>query len=55
MSITFAKLYGGARKQIVDASLGQDAQIFRNVAASIADIAEAWETVRKMNDSKKGN
>lgn len=55
MSITFARLYGGARKQIVDASLGQDAQVFRNVAASIADIAEAWETVRKMNGTKKGN
>jgi flagellar protein FliS len=55
MSITFAKLYAGARRQIVDGSLEQDPQVFRNIAASIADIAEAWETVRKMNAPKKGN
>ena len=55
LSVTLARLYAGARKQIVDASLGQDAHIFRNVAASIADIAEAWETVRKMNAPKAKN
>lgn len=55
MSITFAKLYAGARKQIVDGSLGQDANVFRAVAANMVEIAEAWETVRKMNAGKVGN
>ncbi|MBB3877641.1 flagellar protein FliS [Sphingomonas pseudosanguinis] len=55
MSITFAKLYAGARKQIVDGSLGQDANVFRAVAANMVEIAEAWETVRKMNAGKAGN
>lgn len=55
MSITFAKLYAGARKQIVDGSLGKDANVFRAVAANMVEIAEAWETVRKMNAGKAGN
>ncbi|MGE7205850.1 flagellar protein FliS [Sphingomonas sp. NPDC019816] len=55
MSITFAKLYAGARKQIVDGSLGQDAQLFRTVAANMLEIAEAWETVRKMNAANAKN
>ena len=54
MSITFAKLYAGARRQIVDGSLDQNPQVFRDVAASIADIAEAWETVRQMNKARAG-
>lgn len=52
ISITFAKLYTGARRQIVEGSLDQNPQVFRDVAASIADIAEAWETVRQMNKKK---
>ena len=55
MSITFAKLYAGARKQIVDGSLGQDANVFRAVAANMVEIAEAWETVRKMNAGNTKN
>ncbi|MDQ1229046.1 flagellar protein FliS [Sphingomonas sp. SORGH_AS_0879] len=49
MSITFAKLYAGARRQIVDGSLDQNPKLFRDVADNIADIAEAWETVRQMS------
>ncbi|WP_294237074.1 flagellar protein FliS [uncultured Sphingomonas sp.] len=52
ISITFARLYAGARRQIVDGSLDKNPQVFRDVATNIADIAEAWETVRQMN--KKG-
>ncbi|MCT8001108.1 flagellar protein FliS [Sphingomonas sanguinis] len=52
ISRTFAKLYVGARRQIVDGSLDQNPQVFRDVATNIADIAEAWETVRKMNTAK---
>ncbi|WP_367271117.1 flagellar export chaperone FliS [uncultured Sphingomonas sp.] len=46
LSVTLARLYAGARKQIVDASLGQDPQPFREVATSMAEIAEAWRTIR---------
>jgi flagellar protein FliS len=54
MSITFARLYAGARRQIVDGSLDQNPQVFRDVATNIADIAEAWETVRQMSKAKAG-
>ena len=53
ISITFAKLYTGARRQIVEGSLDQNPQVFRDVATSIADIAEAWETVRQMSKKAK--
>ncbi|MWC43166.1 flagellar export chaperone FliS [Sphingomonas carotinifaciens] len=46
LSVTLARLYAGARKQIVDASLGQDPQPFRDVATSMAEIAEAWRSIR---------
>lgn len=46
LSQTLSRLYTGLREQIVNASIGQDAQPFLNAAASLTDIAEAWEAVR---------
>ena len=47
VAVTLARLYNGARNTIVAASLGSDPAPFRNVAATLAEIAEAWRTVRK--------
>lgn len=41
-----ATFYAGARKEIVRASIGHDAKPFLDVAASMAEIAQAWQTVR---------
>lgn len=46
VSQTLARLYGGARRRIVDASIGHDPAPFREVADSLAEIAQAWKTVR---------
>ena len=46
LSTTLYNLYRGARRTIVDASLGNDAAPFRDVARNLADIADAWRTVR---------
>ena len=46
VALTLARLYSGARNTIVAASLGNDPAPFRNVAATLAEIAEAWRTVR---------
>lgn len=46
LSVTLAKLYAGARRQVVDASLGHDPKPFRDVAASMEEIAQAWRTIR---------
>lgn len=46
VSVTLAKLYAGARRQVIEASLGQDGAPFRQVADSMAEIAEAWRMVR---------
>jgi len=46
VAVTLARLYAGARNTIVAASLGNDPAPFRNVAATLAEIAEAWRTVR---------
>ncbi|MEP9404034.1 flagellar protein FliS [Sphingomonas sp. VNH70] len=46
LSHTLARLYAGLRQQIADASIGDDPQPFRDAAASLGDIAEAWEMVR---------
>jgi len=47
VAVTLARLYNGARNTIVSASLGNDPAPFRNVAATLAEIADAWRTVRK--------
>lgn len=46
VAVTLARLYAGARNSIVAASLGSDPAPFRNVAATLAEIADAWRTVR---------
>jgi flagellar protein FliS len=46
VAVTLARLYNGARNTIVAASLGNDPAPFRNVAATLAEIADAWRTVR---------
>ncbi len=46
VAVTLARLYAGARNTIVAASLGSDPTPFRSVADTLADIAEAWRTVR---------
>lgn len=46
VSNTLARLYGGARQQIVDASIGNDPTPFQDVADSLEEIAAAWRTMR---------
>ena len=45
VSTTLARLYVGARKAVLDASMASDPRPFRDVADQIAEIAEAWATV----------
>jgi len=44
---TLGRVYAGARREVIEASLGQDAQPFIDVADSIAEIAEVWRSVAK--------
>jgi flagellar secretion chaperone FliS len=46
VSTTLAKLYAGARRQVIDASLGQDGAPFRDVADTFEEIGAAWRTAR---------
>lgn len=46
LSVTLARLYAGARKQVVEASIGDDPAPFREVADTLEGIAQAWRTVR---------
>lgn len=46
LSVTLSNLYRGARRTIADASLGDDPAPFRDVARNLAEIADAWRTVR---------
>lgn len=46
VSRTLATLYSGLRQQVIDASLGGDPEPFRRVGADLAEIAEAWRSVR---------
>jgi len=43
---TLARLYAGARRQVIEASLGHDGEPFRMIAANLDEIAQAWKTVR---------
>ena len=47
LSKTLAGLYRGARKTVIDASLGQDSRPFLDVADNLDQIAEAWRTLRQ--------
>ena len=44
VSETLARLYGGARKTVINASLGHDPQPFRDSANMLDEIAQAWRT-----------
>ncbi|MEO5867285.1 MAG: flagellar protein FliS [Sphingomonas sp.] len=43
---TLARLYAGARNRVVEASIGQDPAPFREVAATLEEIAAAWASIR---------
>lgn len=46
VSAILARLYAGARAQVVSASIGTDGTPFRAVAAEFEEIAQAWRTAR---------
>lgn len=46
VSRTLARLYAGARQEIVDAGMGHDAAPFERIAATLADIADAWRALK---------
>jgi flagellar protein FliS len=46
LSGTLARLYAGARRTIVEASLGSDPQPFRDSADMLEEIAGAWRAAR---------
>lgn len=41
-----AQLYGSARRTVVEASIGHDPTPFREIAASLSEIAQAWREAR---------
>ena len=43
---TLARLYAGARRMIIDASIGIDPGPFREVAAMLEEIGQAWRSAR---------
>ena len=43
---TLARLYAGARQQVIDASLGHDDEPFNRIAATLAEIAGAWAALK---------
>jgi len=47
VSHTLARLYAGARKQIIEASIGQDPAPFVEVADNLQEIAAAWAQIRR--------
>ena len=44
VSATLARLYAGARRTVVDASIGHDPHPFRSTADQLSEIAAAWAT-----------
>ena len=46
VAITLARLYQGARKAVIEASVGRDPQPFLDIAANLEDIADAWRSLR---------
>ncbi|GGB23417.1 hypothetical protein GCM10011380_11410 [Sphingomonas metalli] len=45
VSKTLSRIYAGARRAIVDASIGSDPAPFREAADNLGEIAAAWATV----------
>ena len=46
VSRTLATLYRGLRAQVVEASIGNDPLPFRDAAAQLKEIGDAWASVR---------
>jgi flagellar secretion chaperone FliS len=46
VSATLARLYAGARREVLDASIGTNPAPFRRVADSLEEIAAAWRPAR---------
>ena len=46
VSTTLAKLYAGARRQVIEASLGNDGAPFRTVADTFDEIGQGWKVAR---------
>lgn len=46
VSRTLARLYAGARQEIVDASLGHDAAPFDRIATTLGEISDAWAALK---------
>ncbi|WP_375396766.1 flagellar export chaperone FliS [uncultured Sphingomonas sp.] len=46
VSDTLARFYAGARRTIVDASIGQDPRPFLDCAARLDEVAAAWAQIR---------
>ena len=44
VSKTLARLYAGARRTVIDASVGDSAAPFRETADTLAEIAAVWAT-----------
>jgi len=47
ISKTLARVYQGARSQVVDASLGMNPAPFLSVATTLDEIAGAWDAARR--------
>ena len=47
LSKTLSRMYQGARREVVDASLGTDPAPFIAVATTLDEIAGAWEAARR--------
>jgi len=46
VAVTLSRLYQGARKAVIDASIGHNPQPFRDIATNLEEIAEAWRSLR---------
>ena len=46
VAVTLVRLYAGARRMIIDASIGSDPAPFRDVASMLEEISQAWRTAR---------
>jgi flagellar protein FliS len=46
VAVSLHRLYAGIRRQVVDASIGNDPAPLLNAASDLAEIAAAWKTAR---------
>ena len=46
VAVTLGRLYQGARRAVIEASVGRDPQPFLDVAANLEEIADAWRSLR---------